>query len=303
MYKLFQQSFWYPSDKDMHLSPVSLGSTLSNSLFIFPLLITKSTSFGGLLYNPINPIFNIGFQGFWVFGFCSSWFGFCSLSLPLATSRENIKKQEMKIPTNTKNKIQRESRTRIKKPTQRSKEKTSTNPVVVVAWILRHLGLITTAFFAVTASLVWFFCLRGLGFVLCGFQGFWVFGFCSSWFLGFKVEGCEFGLLVRFFAVLLFFFLVLCLLLCLVLGVWVVRKRGKAKGSSRFVNFFFGFVNILWVSRFVNFFSLFAFLENRKPKKPTETEIQSKSIDFQLLRSVSIENFTNRKFRFRLANT
>ena len=26
---------------------------------------------------------------------------------------------------------------------------------------------------------------------------------------------------------------------------------------------FFGFVNILWVSRFVNFFSLFAFLENK----------------------------------------
>ena len=43
------------------------------------------------------------------------------------------------------------------------------------------------------------------------------------------------------------FFLVLCLLLCLVLGVWVVRKRGKAKGFSGFVNFF----------------SLFAFLENK----------------------------------------
>ena len=45
----------------------------------------------------------------------------------------------------------------------------------------------------------------------------------------------------------LFFFLVLCLLLCLVFCVWVVRKCGKAKG-------FFGFVN---------FFSLFAFLENK----------------------------------------
>ena len=51
------------------------------------------------------------------------------------------------------------------------------------------------------------------------------------------------ALLVRFFAVLLFFvffFFVLCLLLCLVLGVWVVRKRGKAQG-------FFGFVNFFWV--------------------------------------------------------
>ena len=48
---------------------------------------------------------------------------------------------------------------------------------------------------------------------------------------------------------------------------------------------------------------MFAFLENRKPKKPTETEIQPKPIDFQLLWSVSVENFTNQKFRFRLAKT
>ena len=57
-------------------------------------------------------------------------------------------------------------------------------------------------------------------------------------------------------------FFVLCLLLCLVLGVWVVRKHGKAKGFSGFL-IFIGFVNILWVSGFVNFFSLFAFLENK----------------------------------------
>ena len=43
----------------MGLSPVSPGSTLSNSLFIFPLLITKTTLFWGLLYNPTNPIFSI----------------------------------------------------------------------------------------------------------------------------------------------------------------------------------------------------------------------------------------------------
>ena len=42
----------------MHLFPVSPGSTLSNSLLIFPLLITKTTSFWGLLYNP-NHIFSI----------------------------------------------------------------------------------------------------------------------------------------------------------------------------------------------------------------------------------------------------
>ena len=95
-----------------------------------------------------------------------------------------------------------------------------------------------------------------------------------------------------------------CLLLCLVLGVWVVRKCGKAKGFSGFVHFFF--LGLLIFSGFLGlliFFSLFAFLENRKPKKPTETEIQPKPIDFQLLWSVSVENFTNQKFRFRLANT
>ena len=75
--------------------------------------------------------------------------------------------------------------------------------------------------------------------------------------------------LAHFFAVLSFFFLVLCLLLCLVLGVWVVRKRGKVKGFSGFVNFFLG---LLIFFGFINFFSLFAFLENRKPKKPTETD-------------------------------
>ena len=41
------------------MSPISPNSTLSNSLFIFPLLITKTTLFLGLLYNPINPIFSI----------------------------------------------------------------------------------------------------------------------------------------------------------------------------------------------------------------------------------------------------
>ena len=37
--------------------------------------------------------------------------------------------------------------------------------------------------------------------------------------------------------------------------------------------------------------------------KPTETEIPPKPIDFQLFWSVSVEHFTNRKFRFRLAKT
>ena len=41
------------------MSPVSPSSTLHNAFFIFPLLITKTTSFWGLLYNPINPIFSI----------------------------------------------------------------------------------------------------------------------------------------------------------------------------------------------------------------------------------------------------
>ena len=41
--------------------------------------------------------------------------------------------------------------------------------------------------------------------------------------------------------------------------------------------------------------------ENRP--KSTKTEIQPKPINFQLVRSVSIENFTNRKFWFRLAKT
>ena len=45
------------------------------------------------------------------------------------------------------------------------------------------------------------------------------------------------GMLLRY-SFCFFFFLVLCLLLCLVLDVWVVRKCGKAKGFSRFVNFF-----------------------------------------------------------------
>ena len=35
----------------------------------------------------------------------------------------------------------------------------------------------------------------------------------------------------------------------------------------------------------------------------TETEIQPKPINFQLFQSVSVENFTNRKFQFRLAKT
>ena len=41
--------------------------------------------------------------------------------------------------------------------------------------------------------------------------------------------------------------------------------------------------------------------ENRL--KQTETEIQPKPIGFQLFRSVSVGNFTNQKFRFRLAKT
>ena len=40
------------------------------------------------------------------------------------------------------------------------------------------------------------------------------------------------------FSLSLSLFLVLCLLLFLVLGVWVVRKCGKAKRFSRFVNIF-----------------------------------------------------------------
>ena len=63
--------------------------------------------------------------------------------------------------------------------------------------------------------------------------------------------------LAHFFAVLSFFFLVLCLLLCLVLGVWVVRKRGKVKGFSGFVKFFLG---LLIFSGFINFFFFVCFL-------------------------------------------
>ena len=117
----------------MCLSSVSPSSTLSNSLFIFPPLITKTTSFWGLLYNPINPIFII----------CLSHLGLFSL-----TSVGNIKKREMKNPH------QEQDSERIKKPTKRSREKTSINPVVITAWSLRHLGSIAAASFAVAASLV-----------------------------------------------------------------------------------------------------------------------------------------------------
>ena len=100
------------------------------------------------------------------------------------------------------------------------------------------------------------FWVHGLGFALCGFlfrfQGFWVRGLgfvlCG---LGFKVEGCEFGFTGTLLVVLTFsfWFYVCYFAWCLVFGDLVVRKRGKAKGFS-------GFVNILWVSRFVNFFFL-----------------------------------------------
>ena len=67
------------------------------------------------------------------------------------------------------------------------------------------------------------------------------------------------SMLLRYSLCFFFFFLVLCLLLCLVLGVWVVRKHGKQRDFLGFL-IFIGFVNILWVSGVVNFFSLFAFL-------------------------------------------
>ena len=172
----------------MCLSPISLGLTLSNSLFIFPFLITKTTSFYGLLYNPINPIFSI----------CLSRLGFVLSHFRWQHQERTLRSKKWK--THTKNKIQRESRTRIKKPTQRSREKKSTNPVVVAIWSLRHLASIAAA------SLVWFFCLRGLGFVLCGFlfgfQGFWVCGlgfvlrvwvsrFLGVWVLFFVISGFQ----------------------------------------------------------------------------------------------------------------
>ena len=77
--------------------------------------------------------------------------------------------------------------------------------------------------------------------------------------------------LVLFFAVLSlfsFFFFWFCVCYfawCLVfVGVWVVRKCGKAKGFSGFVHFFF--LGLLIFSGFLGlliFFSLFAFLENK----------------------------------------
>ena len=48
------------------------------------------------------------------------------------------------------------------------------------------------------------------------------------------------------FSLSLSFFLVLCLLLCLVLGVWMVRKRGKQRDFLGLL-IFSRFVNIFWV--------------------------------------------------------
>ena len=145
------------------MSLISPGSTLSNSLFMFPLLITKITLILGLLYNPINPIFSI------------------CLSLQFST-------------------------------------------------------------IAVLFSL----------FPLQSFSSSPSLYFCHSVMPPFlslhhaAVLSLYHTTLVHFFAGTLlrrslsfFFFLVLCLLLCLVLGVWVVRKCGKANGFFGFVNFFF----------------------------------------------------------------
>ena len=172
-----------------------------------------------------------------------------------------------------KNPHQEQDLERIKKPTQRSREKTSTNPVVAAAWSLRHLGSIATASFAVAASLVWFFCLRGLGFVLCGFlfgiQGFWVRGlgfilriwvsrFLGIWVLFFVVwvlffvisgfQGRRLWVWLRrcaslLFSLFFFFWFCVCYFAwCLmIVGVWVVRKCGKAKGFSGFVYLFIYF--------------------------------------------------------------
>ena len=120
-------------------------------------------------------------------------FGFCSLSLPLATSRENIKKQEMKNPhqeqdseriknknQETHPKIQREN---IKKP--RCRRCLESSPLGFNRRCLlrcRHLsGLIFLS--------SWFgFCSLWVSVWVSRFLGSW-FGFCSSC-LGFKVSRC-----------------------------------------------------------------------------------------------------------------
>ena len=72
---------------------------------------------------------------------------------------------------------------------------------------------------------------------------------------------------MRFFAVLSFFlFLVLCLLLCLVLDdCWCLggEKMWESKGIFWVCLFIYLFLGLLIFSGFVNFFSLFAFLENK----------------------------------------
>ena len=74
---------------------------------------------------------------------------------------------------------------------------------------------------------------------------------------------------MRFFAVLSFFlFLVLCLLLCLVLDdCWCLggEKMWESKGIFWVCLFLLGLLIFsgFLLSGFVNFFSLFAFLENK----------------------------------------
>ena len=197
-------------------------------------------------------------------------FGFCSLSLPLATSRESIKKQEMKNPH------QEQDSEKIKNKNQETHPKIQReNPVVAAAWSLRHLGSIAAASFAVPASLVWFFCLRGLGFVLCGFlfgfQGFWVRGlgfvlsvwvsrFLGVWVLFFVISGFQGKRLwvwLRWYTSSLFsfFFFFLGFVFATLLGAWCLLVFGwwENVGKQRdFLGLFisFGFVNIFWVSAF-----------------------------------------------------
>ena len=160
----------------MCLSSVSPSSTLSNSLFIFPPLITKTTSFWGLLYNPINPIFII----------CLSHLGLFSL-----TSVGNIKREHQEArnekPTpktrfrenqETHQKIQREN---INKPRCHHRLESSP-PGFNRRRLLRCCRLLGLIFLS-----SWFgFCSLWVSVRDSRFLGSW-FGFCSSC-LGFKVS-------------------------------------------------------------------------------------------------------------------
>ena len=59
LYKLYQESSWYPSGKDTHIPTSQPGPTHNKSFFIYSLLITKTTLFWVCFITLLILFFNI----------------------------------------------------------------------------------------------------------------------------------------------------------------------------------------------------------------------------------------------------